>query len=275
METTTGSTLLETAVEAAKAAGEVLLEQQRKGFSIAKKGRVNLVTEADLASERLIVERIRNRFPAHRILAEEGGRGGGDAKFRWVVDPLDGTTNYAHGYPCFCVSIGVESADELVAGVVFDPVRGELFTATRNGGAWLNGNPIHVSGEESLEDSLLCTGFSYQREEIAGNLRLFSAVMMQARSVRRDGSAALDLCCVACGRFDGFWELSLNPWDVAAGMLIVREAGGKVTRFDGTPGTIHDRECLATNGRIHEELAGILLRAQSEAGRQESGVGIQ
>jgi myo-inositol-1(or 4)-monophosphatase len=270
METTIETNLLETAVEAARAAGRVLLEHRRRGFSIAKKGRVNLVTEADLASERLIVERIHGRFPTHRVLAEEGGNGGGEAEFRWVIDPLDGTTNYAHGYPCFCVSIGVERQDELVVGVVFDPLRRELFTARRGYGAFLNGRPIHVSMEERLEDSLLCTGFSYQEDEIAGNLKLFSAVMMAARSVRRDGSAALDLCYVACGRFDGFWELSLNPWDVAAGMLILREAGGKVTRFDGTPGTIHDRECLATNGRIHEPLAAI-LRGESGVGKQDTG----
>lgn len=249
---------LDTAVAAARDAGEILMGFRRSGFAISKKGRVNLVTEADVAAEKVVVDRILGSYPDHRILAEERGVGGGGASVRWVIDPLDGTTNFAHGYPCFAVSIGVEQADTLTAGVVFDPVRDELFTAVRGGGAFLNGDPIRVSGEDNLEDSLLCTGFSYSAEEITGNLALFSRVMMQVRSVRRDGSAALDLCYVGCGRFDGFWELSLNPWDVAAGMLIVREAGGLVTRYDGREGTIHDRECLATNGRIHSELAEIL-----------------
>lgn len=253
---------LGTAVEAAEAAGALLLERRDSGFEISKKGRVNLVTEADLAAEKLIVERISREFPGHQILAEERGAAGGGEGVRWVIDPLDGTTNFAHGYPCYAVSIGIEQGSELVAGVVYDPSRRELFTGLRGGGARLNGRPIRVSLEDRLEDSLLCTGFSYAEAEIADNLRLFSTVMLEARSVRRDGSAALDLCYVACGRFDGFWELSLNPWDVAAGILIIREAGGLVTRFDGTEGTIHDRECLATNGRIHAVLAEILQRVE-------------
>jgi myo-inositol-1(or 4)-monophosphatase len=246
-----------TAIEA----GKLLLERRGSPFEISKKGPVNLVTEVDLAAEELIVGRIRDRFPSHAILAEEGGSVDGAAPIRWVIDPLDGTTNYAHGYPLYCVSIAIEFADELVAGVVYNPVARELFTAYRGEGAQLNGRSISVSAEEGLMDSLLCTGFSYRREEILKNLRLFNRVMDHARSVRRDGSAALDLCFVACGRFDGFWELSLHPWDVAAGSLIVREAGGSVTRFDGGPVGIRDPECLATNGRIHDAMIRVLTEA--------------
>jgi myo-inositol-1(or 4)-monophosphatase len=258
----------------AREAGRLLRERRDSSFGVSKKGRVNLVTEVDLAAEELIVGRIRDRFPSHAILAEEGGTADGTSSIRWVIDPLDGTTNYAHGYPLYCVSIGLELAGELVAGVVYNPVNRELFTAYKGGGARLNGRPISVSGQESLVDSLLCTGFSYQREEIGRNLRFFNRVMDSARSVRRDGSAALDLCFVACGRFEGFWELSLHPWDVAAGSLIVREAGGSVTRFDGSPVGIYDPECLATNGRIHDAMVEILGNDPS-AGSEEGGAGGQ
>ena len=250
---------LELADELAREAGELLLGFQSQGFEISKKGRVNLVTEADIAAEQFIVEGIRESFPEDAILAEEGGAEGEGASFKWVIDPLDGTTNYAHGYPCFCVSIGIELEGRVVAGVVYDPNRADCFMALRGDGAELNGRRIQVSRQDAVVDSLLCTGFSYGDEEIARNLELFNRVMLKARSVRRDGSAALDLCYVACGRFDGFWELSLHPWDVAAGSLIVEEAGGWVSRFDGGPVSIYDRECLATNGRIHGVLAELLL----------------
>jgi myo-inositol-1(or 4)-monophosphatase len=252
---------LDLADELAREAGELLLGFQSQGFEISKKGRVNLVTEADLAAERFIVEGIQKAFPNDEILAEEGGGSGaaaGGAPAKWIIDPLDGTTNYAHGYPCFCVSIGIEMEGRMVAGVVYDPNRADCFMAVRGGGAELNGRRIQVSRQEALVDSLLCTGFSYGDDEIARNLELFNRVMLKARSVRRDGSAALDLCYVACGRFDGFWELSLHPWDVAAGSLIVEEAGGWVSRFDGRSVAIYDRECLATNGRIHGTLAELL-----------------
>ena len=255
----------EFATALAREAGQLLLERQASGFKVSKKGRVNLVTEADLASEALIVGRIRNAFPHHQILAEEGGATAGDVSVKWVIDPLDGTTNFAHGYPAYCVSMGLEEEGRIVVGVVFDPVRDECFTATLGEGARLNGNPIEVSDEGNLEDGLLCTGFSYEAEEIEQNLRHFNYMMRHARSVRRDGSAALDLCYVACGRFDGFWELSLHPWDVAAGALVVTEAGGRVTRFDGSSATIYDRECLATNRSLHRTISDILTRPASSS----------
>lgn len=255
----TYSGMLSVAVEAALEAGQVLLEHLHTDFQISKKGRVDLVTEVDLKSEEMIVDRIRRDFPDHQILAEERGSEGGGAPYKWVIDPLDGTTNYAHGYRFFSVSIGLEVEKKMVLGVVYDPVTEELFTAERGQGARLNGKPIRVSDEQNLVDSLLCTGFSYNREEIRRNVELFGRFMLNARAVRRDGSAALDLCYVACGRFEAVWELSLHPWDVAAGKLIVEEAGGRVTRFDGSSCTIYDREFLATNARIHGQVAGILL----------------
>jgi myo-inositol-1(or 4)-monophosphatase len=242
----------------ARGAGDLLVEKSRTSFEISKKGRVNLVTEADLAAEELIVSRILEHFPHHGILAEERGGSNKEAAFQWVIDPLDGTTNFAHGYPVYCVSIGLECDGRMVAGVVHNPILNESFTAIAGEGAFLNGEPIHVSTKEALEDCLLCTGFSYQMEEIESNLRCFNYMMKHARSVRRDGSAALDLCNVACGRFDGFWELSLHAWDVAAGSLILEEAGGRVSRFDSSPASIRDRECLATNGRIHDMVSEIL-----------------
>ena len=248
----------ELACRLAREAGDLLLVKSRTSFGIAKKGRVNLVTESDLAAEELIVSQIMGEFPDHGILAEERGGSNDDARFRWVIDPLDGTTNYAHGYPVYCVSIGLEVDGRMAAGVVHNPVLGESFTALKGEGAFLNGQQIQVSTQENLEDCLLCTGFSYQMEEIEANLACFNYMMKHARSVRRDGSAALDLCNVACGRFDGFWEMSLNAWDVAAGSLILTEAGGRVTRFDGSPASIHDRECLATNGRVHDSVSAIL-----------------
>jgi myo-inositol-1(or 4)-monophosphatase len=254
--------LLETARGAAQDAGRALMERFRSGVRVAKKGRIDLVTEMDLRAQEIILERIRSRFPGHGILAEEGCALEGTEPYRWIVDPLDGTTNYAHGYRFFCVSVAVEEEGRLVAGVVHDPVTEETFSALRGRGAVLNGLPIRVSGEESLVDSLLVTGFSYRMEEIERNLLLFERVIRRARAVRRDGSAALDLCYVACGRFDGFWELSLNAWDVAAGSLILEEAGGRLSLFDGSACTIHDRELLATNGRIHEGLSRVLVEGE-------------
>lgn len=253
--------LLEVAREVAVEAGCMLAEKQQTEFRISKKGPVNLVTEMDILAEKIIVDRILENFSDHRILAEERGSEAGAVPITWVIDPLDGTTNYAHGYRFFCVSIGVAVEEEVVVGVVYDPVCRELFSAARGEGATMNGEPITVSKETSLEDSLLCTGFSYGKEEIEANLKLFNRMMRSSRSVRRDGSAALDLCYVACGRFDGFWELSLNPWDVAAGSLIVQEAGGSVSLFDGSPCTIYDRECLATNGKVHQSVGKVLTHS--------------
>ncbi len=247
----------------AREAGKLLLDNLDTGFFISKKGRINLVTEMDLKSEKLITSRIKDRFPQHEILAEEGGAQGSPAPFRWIIDPLDGTTNYAHGYRFFSVSIALEAYGRTVVGVVYDPVTDELFRAEAGKGAFLNGSPIQVSSEQSVEDSMLSTGFSYSPEAMQANLALFNRLIPKARAIRRDGSAALDLCYTACGRFDGFWEISLSAWDVAAGKLIVEEAGGRATLFDGRPCSIHDEEILASNGRIHEDLGKILCEPAS------------
>jgi myo-inositol-1(or 4)-monophosphatase len=251
--------MLEVAVDAARQAGSLLVGQQHGGFKVSKKGRINLVTEMDLRAEELIVDTILHHYPDHGILAEEKATRRGRRPITWVIDPLDGTTNYAHGYRFYCVSIAVQIEEAVRLGVVYDPVVDECFTATSGGGSQLNGLPIEVSGEDSLMDSMLATGFSYDLVEIQQNLTLFDRMVLQTRAVRRDGAAALDLCYVACGRFEGFWELSLNPWDVAAGMLLVTEAGGQVTRFDGSLCTIHDREILATNGRVHQQMSQLLI----------------
>lgn len=246
------------AKEAALEAGQMLLSHLRTNFQISKKGRINLVTEMDLKAEKLIVDRIRLDFPDHEILAEERGTQTGSGPCKWIIDPLDGTTNYAHGYQFFCVSIAVELEGQLAVGVVYDPVTKEFFSARKDAGATLNGQPIQVSTEDVLVDSLLSTGFSYRKTEIQRNLELFDRIIFQCRAIRRDGSAALDLCYVACGRFDGFWEVSLNSWDVAAGHLMVEEAGGCVTAFDGSPCTIYERELLASNGKIHPAMLELL-----------------
>jgi len=216
---------------------------------------VDLVTEADRASEKLIVERLRARWPEHGIVAEEGSRSGPEAQCRWYVDPLDGTTNFAHGYPVFCVSLALVCKDEQIeAGVLYDPTREEMFSAERGRGATLNGKPIHVSHTTRLAESILGTGFPSHKRHKNPNIHFYHQLTLRSHGLRRAGSAALDLANVACGRYDGFWEFNLNPWDTAAGVLLVREAGGKVTRFDGSPFRLDSREVLATNGVIHEEL---------------------
>jgi myo-inositol-1(or 4)-monophosphatase len=250
--------LLAMATAIARDAGQLLLAQFREDHQISKKGRIDLVTEMDLKAEEFIVDQIRLRFPDHETLAEEQGSHAGNGPYKWIIDPLDGTTNYAHGYRFFSVSIAVEREGELVLGVVYDPVTEELFSASRGQGATLNNQPIHVSTENQLIDSLLVTGFSYDQEEIKKNLKFFNRLILHSRAIRRDGSAALDLCYVACGRFEGFWELSLKPWDVAAGRLIVEEAGGSVTGFRGSPSTIYQPELLASNGKIHSAMMALL-----------------
>jgi myo-inositol-1(or 4)-monophosphatase len=243
----------------AREAGRILFEHYRTDFAVEHKGTVNLVTEVDLAAEEWIVSRIRKAFPSHSILAEEKHRDAPAGDVCWVIDPLDGTTNYAHGYPAFSVSIGLEVSGELQWGAVFDPVRGELYTARRGGGAFCNGAPLRVSGVSSLNASLLATGFPYDiRTDSQTNLDNFCAFAVRTQGLRRSGSAALDFCSVAAGRLDGFWELKLNPWDCAAGYLIVREAGGKVTNFRGQPGSIYDRQVVASNSLIHEEMLKVL-----------------
>jgi myo-inositol-1(or 4)-monophosphatase len=239
----------------AREAGALLMNYFDRHIKIEYKGDVDLVTAADRASEKLIAERLHARWPQHGIVGEEGTRTDTSAEFRWYVDPLDGTTNFAHGYPVFCVSIALARRDdEIEVGVLYDPTRNELFAAERGRGATLNGNPIHVSKTTRLAESILGTGFPSQKRHKNPNIYFYQQITLRSHGVRRAGSAALDLANVAAGRYDGFWEFNLNPWDTAAGVLIVREAGGKVTRFDGTPFRLDSHEVLATNGLIHDEV---------------------
>jgi myo-inositol-1(or 4)-monophosphatase len=253
--------MLNFAIETARAAGHLLLEKYGRITAITKKGDYNLVTEADVASEQLIIERIRSHYPRHAILAEESGDTvvvDGDPRWKWIIDPLDGTTNFAHGYPCFCVTMALEHEGEVVVGVTYDPTRDELFAAERRQGASLNFKPIRVSSTDKLSESLLVTGFPYDFKDREDFARHLTAFLLQSRGVRRDGSAAIDMAYVACGRFDGFWEEGLNPWDVAAGMLMIREAGGRVSNYDGTPFGIYRPPICASNGVIHDEMLAVL-----------------
>jgi myo-inositol-1(or 4)-monophosphatase len=221
---------------------------------IEHKGEIDLVTALDRRAESLVVERIRAAFPDHTILAEEGSDGGSSPRDRWLVDPLDGTTNYAHGYPFFAVSIAYEHAGRIVVGVIYDPLQDELFVAEAGGGAWLNDRPLRVSTTTRLVDSLLITGFPYDRALFPAALRLWDAFMVRAQAVRRAGAAALDLAYVAAGRGDGFWERPLQPWDMAAGSLIVTEAGGTISSYAGGPFDPFGREIVATNGPLQAVL---------------------
>ncbi len=252
--------LLHTAVVASKEAGRLLLDYHESGFQIEHKNPINLATDADHAAEQCVIDHIRKHFPGHRILAEERGRvEESTSPYLWVVDPLDGTTNFAHGYPAYGVSIGVEHRGRCILGVVFDPSRNELFTGVEGGGAQLNGRPIRVSRTRDLDSSLLVTGFAYNiRESARNNLDHFVTFALKAQGIRRTGSAALDLCYVACGRFDGFWEISLNPWDMAAGSVIAREAGGHLTNFSGSNLSIYEEELVASNGHIHRAMLKVL-----------------
>ena len=262
MSRLTAVELREAAIGFARAAGAVLLEGHGRTHAPEKKGRIDLVTEYDRRSEALLLRLIRERFPDHDIVAEESGAHAGDdsgragaSRPRWYCDPLDGTTNYAHNYPFFAVSVGVEVDGELVAGAVHDPVRDELFAAAAGAGATLDGRPIHVSAVAPLEDALLVTGFPYDvREHPERHLPLFQEFLLCAQGVRRDGSAALNLCYVAMGRFDGMWEGNLSPWDVAAGTLIVREAGGLVTGYAGEPFRLDGRRLVTANPTLHAHL---------------------
>ena len=248
-----------TAREAALTAGALLRDHVGGAREVSYKGEINLVTEMDRRSERTVVGLLQARFPDHGILAEEETSLRAHAEHQWIIDPLDGTTNYAHGYPNFAVSIALEFRGEGILGIVYDPMRDELFAAEKGGGATLNGTPIRVSTADRLIRALLATGFPYDRATSEkNNLNYFRALLMASQEVRRSGSAALDLCAVAAGRLDGYWELKLHPWDVAAGSLIVREAGGRVSDFTGTHFSIHDKEILASNGRIHEPMLEII-----------------
>jgi len=258
------------AIEIAREAGAVLREGQRHPFAIDKKGSRDLVTSVDTASEELIVRRIRERYPDDRIVAEESapvgpGEGTGTRSRAWIVDPLDGTNNFAHGYPFYCVAVAIEEAGELVTGVVYDPLRDELFAAERGGGATLNGKPIRVSDASLVGESIVATGFPYGRSESTeNNLDNLGRVILSVRGIRRAGSAELDLAYVACGRLDGFWELGLKIWDVSAGGLLVLEAGGTVTLTDGSDWDHSRDDIVASNGRIHDEMVALLGAPDSD-----------
>ena len=249
------------AEQACRRAGEIQMEGLKRARQITYKGRINIVTDVDQACEAAIVEIIQGVFPDHDILAEEGGGKRKDSEYKWVIDPLDGTTNYTHSYPLFCTSIALEYRGEIVLGAVYEPNRGEMFLAEKGSGATMNGQKLKVSATPTLQEALLCTGFAYNiREAKDNNLNHFSDFIMEARAIRRDGVAAVDLCYVAAGRFDGFWELNLFPWDVAAGFLMIAEAGGVATDFKGEAFDIYKKEILTNNGLIHEEMLGLMQK---------------
>lgn len=250
------------AVETAKKAGLLLRENLGHAGRIEYKGAVDIVTELDKRSEALIIGEIKKAFPDHGVLAEESDEIAARSPYRWIIDPIDGTTNYAHGFPFFCVSIAFEADGMVEFGAIYDPMLGELFTAERGKGAFLNGKKIEVSEIDSLDKGLLATGFPYDlRQSKDNNLGHFANFSLRAQAIRRAGSAALDLAYVACGRFDGFWELKLKPWDVASAALLVEEAGGKITDFGGGQFSIYGKECLASNGLIHGRMIEILSMA--------------
>jgi len=256
--------MLEQAKQAAVAAGRLIKNRAGNAANIQTKAgqETNLVTELDREAESLIIRTLLARYPDHDILAEESGSHSHVSDYRWVIDPIDGTTNFAHGLPIFCVSIGLEYRGNIILGVVYDPTRDELFTAERGKGAFMNSMPIRVSDAPSLIESVLVTGFAYNVSSTHENIDHFQNFLLEARGVRRLGSAALDLCYVAAGRLDGYWEMSLNPWDMAAGVLLVEEAGGKFTDLEGRPSTIHNKKILVSNGRIHDQMVGVLKRGK-------------
>ncbi len=246
-------------------AGEILLENYGKVRRITHKGAhlINLVTDIDKKSEAFVVKNLLRAFPDHQILAEEGSLAKNSSPYKWLIDPLDGTTNYLHGFPFFAVSIALEIQGEVALGIVYAPMLRELFVAERKKGATLNGKKIHVSKETRLARSLLATGFPYDvREAKRNNLNYFSAGLKRARAIRRAGAASIDLCYVACGRFDGFWELRLAPWDLGAGVLMVEESGGKVTNFSGQKLNIYGDDTAASNGKIHSQLLRVIQQAK-------------
>jgi myo-inositol-1(or 4)-monophosphatase len=250
---------LEAAVEIAREAGKILREELGRPADITYKGDVDLVTQADRRSEDMIVGRLRKYFPEHSIAAEEGTGQENTSEYCWHVDPLDGTTNFAHGYPCFCISIALTHRNAVLAGVIYNPVYEELYAAARGEGAVLNGKKISVSKVDRLATSLLCTGFPVHKRLANPNIHYYWDFTLRSHGVRRDGSAALDLACVAAGRFDGFWEFGLKKWDTAAGVLLVEEAGGKVSDFTGERYALGGHVILATNGLIHEEMRRIAV----------------
>ncbi len=259
---------LEVAVSAARDAGGIIAAAMNRPKNISYKGEVDLVTETDKKSEAAILARLQREFPAHAIIAEEGGASGADvAEFQWLVDPLDGTTNFAHGYPVFAVSLGLLQHGEPIVGVVHNPVSKEMFSAVRGEGAYRNGTSIHVSAVSRLSQSLLATGFPTHKRVQNPNIHYYWEFTLHSHGVRRAGAAALDLCSVACGQFEGFWEFGLKPWDTAAGILLVQEAGGKVSNFSGGRYRPGDFECLASNGLVHEQMQKLALSV-AERGNQ-------
>ena len=249
----------------AREAGALLMEKFRQRIGFTYKGDADLVTAADKASEKLITERISQQFPSHDLFGEEGTRTNKGSEYRWYIDPLDGTTNFAHGFPVFAVSLGIELRGERIAGVVYDPTRDELFAAEKGSGAFLNGERIHVSTVQKLAETLTGTGFPSHKRHKNPNIYFYHVITLRTHGVRRAGSAALDLASVASGRLDAFWEFNLNPWDTAAGTVLVEEAGGKISRFDGSRWLLDSKETLATNALVHEDI--IKLMAQVFEGR--------
>ncbi len=259
---------LQVAIAAAKEAGRIQMKHFGHPHSVEYKGEINPVTMVDKLCDQTITQMILSTFPDHDLLTEESPFQKKGSAWRWIIDPLDGTTNYLHGYPCFCVSIGLEVEGEVRLGVVYNPILDELFHAERGEGAFLNGNRIFVSHEDDLGRSLLVTGFPYDiREHADFYLRYFRQFIIKSFAVRRPGSAAIDLSYLAAGRFEGFWELKLHAWDVAAGSLIITEAGGKVTDFQGQPFNIYSGEILASNGLIHEEMLQVIREIEEKMGR--------
>ena len=257
---------LEFAIEVARAAGDVLKHYMDREKQVELKGRANLVTVADKEAEVLIIRQIRERYPNHAILAEESGAFGPSStgEGKWIIDPLDGTTNFAHQYPFFCVSIGFEQAGEILCGAVYDPCRDEMFSGGRGMGSFVNDQRLRVSDVDRLGNALIMTGFPYGvRDKIKIAMSQFEAFMIESQGVRRGGSAALDLCYTALGRVDGFWEMDLHPWDTAAGFLILEEAGGKVTDFPGNPFSVYGKQIVASNGKVHAEMVGVLRNLES------------
>lgn len=251
------------AIAVARDAGALLRQRLNQPRDVAFKGVVDLVTDADRASEQLIADRLRHSFPQHRIVAEEGARGtvaaeAAPSSFTWLIDPLDGTTNYAHRYPHFAVSIALAREGTVQLGVVYDPMRDELFVARRGHGATLNGAPLHVSATAELIHALLATGFPYDLTQRAEAVAIWDAFVNRVQGTRRDGSAALDLCYVAAGRLDGFWERPLNAWDMAAGALLVEEVGGRVSAYGGRPFDLDGHEIIASNGRLHAAMESVI-----------------
>ena len=258
---------LSTAVEIAREAGALLAQMFKRPQEISYKRPSDLVTEADRRSEALIIERLRSRFPKHSVVAEEGGGQETSSDYRWYVDPLDGTTNFAHGFPVFCVTLGLTCRGEVVAGVAYDPTRDELFTVERGAGAYLNNQRMHVSKHAHLSECLVATGFPPFAQDHEFNIQFYHRFTRLSHGVRRAGSAALDLSYVAAGRFDGFWEMKLHPWDKAAGSLMVTEAGGKVTNLAGGPFDLMADEIFASNSLVHEQMASIFAEYPPQGAR--------